>query len=894
MMKLSGREIRQRFIDFFATKHGHQHKPSASLIPVNPTVLLTPAGMLPFVPIFLGVEPPPNPPRVVTSQKCARISGKASDLAYVGRTPRHHTFFEMLGNFSFGDYFKVEAITWAWDFVAKELGIEPERLWVSVYYKDQESRDIWRDKVGLSNDRIIDRDEKDNFWGPPGETGPCGPCTEIYVDMSPTPHKTLPPEGLDDDCFVEIWNLVLMEQFKDGQGDFSPLQRKNIDTGMGLERIAMVMQGVPNTFETDLFLPILKRLAEMTGVPYKKDPETDVALKIVTDHMRCVTFAVADGIVPSNEGRGYIIRMVLRRAVRYGRALGINEPMLFKLVSTIRDTYQEAYPELQKQYDLVVDTIKAEEQRFLDTLERGSRMLDELIQATKASKKSMLSGDDVFKLYDTYGFPVELTEEMAAEKGMTVDQPGFELAMKAQKDQARQAQGKKRIVDDQLYSQLLQEVGSTEFKGYEGTEATGKIVAIIHEGQRQPEFGGTNQPFEIVLDATPFYPESGGQVGDRGIMYVPSGQQSQTVVVMDTQKVGDLIVHHCLFDQGGSIAVGTTVQAEVNPESRANSAAHHSATHLVHAALRQVLGDRVTQAGSRVAPDGARFDFTFHRAVTADEIRHVEQVVNQWIFSNTDRQTVVTDIESAKQQGALANFDEKYGDQVRVVAFGSHSKELCGGTHVDRLGDIGVFKITSEGAIASGVRRIEFVVGSLALQAFMASQVMVEQASQLLKVPPAEMTQRIERVLDEKKQLEKQLKALQERSLLEQVKQWPSEFTMTPVSLVVKSMNVDEADLLKFAAESAMRLFTEAVIILGASIAGKAHFVVVVPKSITASHGLKAGEIVKQLATHCGGGGGGSPQMAQAGGKHGERVEEALSVAKEQLTSQFATSPVSS
>lgn len=875
-MKLSGNDIRKKFIQYFRDRHGHLPLPSASLIPANPTVLLTPAGMLPFVPIFLGIEPPPSPPRVVSVQKCARVTGKASDLEYVGRTSRHHTFFEMLGNFSFGDYFKEEAIAWAWEFVTECLGLSPDRLWVTVYHTDEEARKIWEEKIGVAPERVLNRGEKDNFWGPPGPTGPCGPCSEIFVDRGEryacSPECSI--ERCECDRYMEIWNLVFMELFKDAEGKTSPLEKRNVDTGMGLERIAMVLQGVDNTFETDLLFPILKRAADLTGHRYHEAPDLDIALKIVTDHLRCVTFAIGDGIVPSNEGRGYVIRMILRRGIRYAKKLGMREPMLFKLVSTIRDLYQEIYPELKTNYNQIVDTIKAEEKRFLETLERGSRLLDEAMGSLKASGQSQLSGEDAFKLYDTYGFPLELTQEIAQEQGFTVDREGFEQAMKHQRERARAAQGDKTLIANPTYGDILQEFGPTRFLGYDTLESEAEIVALIHNGQRVERFEGVNQPFEIVLNQTPFYAESGGQAGDRGILYIPAGQKAQTVVVMDTKKIGDLHVHQCLFDQGGSISVGLSIRAEVDPETRMKTARHHSATHLLHAALKKQLGEQVGQAGSFVGTDGARFDFTFPRALKADEIRQIEMLVNQWILENIEQHVQVTDVETARQEGAVAMFNEKYGDQVRLVHFGPYSKELCGGTHVARLGDIGLFKITSESAVASGIRRLEYIAGELALRQITAIETEMEKVSSLLKVPQKEAAQRVERLLEEKKALEKTLKSLYEQRASAQVNEL-LHYKSPEQNFLVAQVNAGQPDTLKLMVESLARHLPQDLLFLGANIEGRAYFAASVPAPWI-EKGVKAGDLVKKAASLCEGGGGGKPNFAQAGGKLGNNVKIAL------------------
>lgn len=881
---LSGQAIREKFLQFFSQKHGHRIMPSASLVPTNPTVLLTPAGMLPFVPIFLGIEPAPEPPRAVSSQKCARVSGKASDLEFVGRTPRHHTFFEMLGNFSFGDYFKQGAIEMAWEFITVELKLPKDRLWITVFETDFESRDIWRDKMGVPEERILFCGAKDNFWGPPGATGPCGPCSEIHYDHlgeSKPEWKGDPstnPALLETDRFVEVWNLVFMELFKDADGNFSPLEKKNVDTGMGLERVTMVIQGKDNTFETDLLFPIVDHVAKLAKVHYKKGaPDIDVALKILADHSRCVAFAIADGIIPSNEGRGYIIRMILRRAVRYGRqALGLQGTFLHQLVSTIRDLYQATYPELKEKYQHIVDTIKLEESRFLETLERGSKRLEELIEETKAAKQTVINGEEAFKLYDTYGFPLELTADIAKEQGLSVDEDGFESAMQAQKEQARSARKGDRLVDDQVYSRIFEQVGATKFIGYEALSAQATVKALILDGQQVDTVEGTNQPFEAILDVTPFYAESGGQVGDRGAFSREDGHHGLTVVVNDTVKIGDMFVHKCLFDNGGSLSVGETLTAQVDPVSRQLSAIHHTATHLVHAALRKVLGDQVAQAGSMVSPEGARFDFTFNRSLKPVEVQRIEFLVNKEILNNSARLVENMDVDSAKKAGAIAMFDEKYGDSVRVVSYGAFSKELCGGTHVGQLGEIGLVKITSESAIASGVRRIELTAGERAYRLFKQIETEYQKSAELLKSPVAEVNQKIERLMDEMKAKEKTIKALEEKLAVGEVKRLLSLYTPeTP--WVVLQVDSSSPDGLKLMAEKlAGQLEPKPhVVLLAANIDQKAHLISLVSKAFI-DQGIKAGDLIKQAATICEGGGGGRPNMAQAGGKNPNKIPEAL------------------
>lgn len=876
---LSGAAIREKFIRFFSDKHGHRPVPSASLVPANPTVLLTPAGMLPFVPIFLGIEPPPEPPRAVSCQKCARVSGKASDLNYVGRTPRHHTFFEMLGNFSFGDYFKREAIAWAWAFVTEELNLPKEKLWLTVYHDDAEARQIWRDVTGVPESRILGRGRKDNFWGPPGPTGPCGPCSEIFFDRGgdPAGSPTDNPDLLDTDRFVEIWNLVFMELFQDEAGNTTPLAAKNVDTGMGLERIAMVVQGKDNTFETDLLYPIVDQVSRLCGIPYRQTETTDVALKIVADHVRCLVMAIADGIMPSNEGRGYVIRMLLRRAVRYGKKyLGFREPFLYKLVATVRNHYQNPYETLKTRYDHIVETVKREEQRFLETLERGSRRLEEVLETLRTTKSTVIPGEEAFRLYDTYGFPLELTRDMAAEEGFTVDEEGFGQAMTTQREQARTARGKgDAIVRDTLYGDILERVGPTRFVGYETLMAEAVVEALIVDGKPVDEVGGVNQPFEAVLSLTPFYAESGGQVGDRGSFSREEGHHGLTVVVNDTVKVGELTVHQCLFDNGGVLRVGEMLLAQVDPVARQQAAIHHTATHLLQAALREVLGDAVTQAGSRVSPEGARFDFTFPRGVSPDELARVEALINRWIRENIMREIRILPLDEARRTGALLMEGEKYGDRVRVVAYGAVSKELCGGTHADCLGEIALVKIVSESAIASGIRRIEMVAGEKAYKQFKQVEADLRDVAELLKTPLREAPLRVRRLLEELKSREKSLRQMEEQVALREIKAFQAEWSLArPVLL--RRMRGADMDGLRFMAEKLAQAVGPHVIVLAGDAEGKAAFVASVSPEYV-QLGLQAGNLVKQAAQLCGGGGGGRPNFAQAGGKDPSNIDAAMS-----------------
>ena len=612
---LKGNEIRKLYLDFFRGKYQHTVVPSSSLVPDNPTVLLTTAGMLQFLPIFLEIQPCPyEPARATSCQKCARAGGKDSDIENVGRTPRHHTFFEMLGNFSFGDYYKKEIIPWAWEFVTEVLKLDKNRLWITIFETDDEAYEIWRN-VGVPAERIKRKGKKDNFWGPPGASGSCGPCSEIHYDLGEEYSCGHPNCGIDTcecDRWVEIWNLVFTELYQDEEGNQSPLGKKNVDTGMGLERITMVCQGVASTFETDLLRPILDKVSSMCGVPYKQSEKTDVSLRIITDHARCVTFLISDGVIPGNEGRSYVLRMILRRALRHGKILGMELPFLYKLVDTVVENYGEAYPELVKNKQKVIDTIKAEEERFNKTLDRGYKLLEEFIEVKKD-----IDGESAFKLYDTFGFPLELTKEIAQENGLNVDEDGYKVAMQEQKDRAKAATAKISVTGDIKYAQVEKEVGSTNFIGYSENECNdAKILAQI-EGEGY---------VDIVLDKTPFYAECGGQVGDSG--YIEN--ETFKAEVLTTFKVNDLYVHRCSI-LNGDVEIGATVSAKIDIDKREEIRVHHTSAHLLQAALIKVVGDEVKQAGSYVDDERMRFDFTFSRAMTPDEIKKTENLMNKWI-----------------------------------------------------------------------------------------------------------------------------------------------------------------------------------------------------------------------------------------------------------------------
>jgi alanyl-tRNA synthetase len=854
---LKGNEIRQLYLDYFKNKHQHTIVESSSLVPDNPTVLLTTAGMLQFLPIFLGiVKSPYDPARATSCQKCARAGGKDSDIENVGRTPRHHTFFEMLGNFSFGDYYKKEIIPWAWEFVTEVLKLDKDRLWITIFETDDEAFDIWR-SVGVPAERIKRKGKKDNFWGPPGASGSCGPCSEIHYDLGEE-YKCSDDCGIDTcecDRWVEIWNLVFTELYQDEEGNQSPLEKKNVDTGMGLERITMVCQGVASTFETDLLKPILDKVSEMSGVPYKKSDKTDISLRIITDHARCVSFLISDGVIPGNEGRSYVLRMILRRALRHGKILGMELPFLYKLVDVVVDNYGEAYPDLVKNKAKIIDVIKKEEERFAKTLDRGYKMLEEFI-----SSKKDIDGESAFKLYDTYGFPFELTKEIAEENSLNIDEAGFKVAMQEQKDRAKAATAKISVTGDIKYAKVEEQVGSTEFVGYEENECQSKVLALI-EGEGY---------IDVVLDKTPFYAECGGQVGDSGILE----NESLKVEVLTTFKVNHLFVHRCQLING-EINVGDVVNSKIDLERRENIRIHHSSAHLLQAALIKVLGDEVHQAGSQVEPDRMRFDFTFSRAMTPDEVAKVESILNQWVAQGLNIHTDVMDIEQAKLTGATALFGEKYEDVVRVVSVGDEtciSKEFCAGTHARNTKDLRLVKIITEGAIAAGTRRIELAVGEAAFE-FMNSKVKeLDKLSLMFKIHYPEVVARVEKLQEENRELQKELVKVKEEHA-------KSKFA----TFVSKAQNIEGGKLFISRIENFDSNAVKSGIELLGSKLGESIIVLANDKMVISKvsdgfvkKGFNAGKLVGDIARATGANGGGRPNMAQGGIKDSSNLDEIL------------------
>ena len=856
---LTGNQIRQLYLDYFKNKHQHTIVESSSLVPDNPTVLLTTAGMLQFLPIFLGiVKSPYDPARATSCQKCARAGGKDSDIENVGRTPRHHTFFEMLGNFSFGDYYKKEIIPWAWEFVTEVLKLDKNRLWITIFETDDEAYEIWR-SVGVPADRIKRKGKKDNFWGPPGASGSCGPCSEIHYDLGEQ-YKCDDPRGCGiDTCecdrWVEIWNLVFTELYQDEEGNQSPLESKNVDTGMGLERITMVCQGVASTFETDLLKPIMDEVSKMSGVPYKKSEKTDISLRIITDHARCVTFLISDGVIPGNEGRSYVLRMILRRALRHGKMLGLDLPFLYKLVDVVVANYGEAYPDLVKNKAKIVDTIKKEEERFAKTLDRGYKLLDEFISA-----KKNIDGESAFKLYDTFGFPFELTKEIAEENGLTVDEAGFKVAMQEQKDRAKAATQKISVTGDMKYAKIEEKVGSTDFVGYEQNECDAKILDLV-EGDGY---------VDIILDKTPFYAECGGQVGDSG--YIENDDLKAEVLT--TFKVNKLFVHRSKVING-DVVIGENVHAKIDIPRREEIRLHHTSAHLLQAALIKVLGDEVHQAGSQVEENRMRFDFTFSRAMTPDELMKVEEILNNWVAQGLKVSTEVMDIEKAKLTGATALFGEKYEDEVRVVSIGNDvciSKEFCAGTHARNTRALRLVKIVSEGAIAAGTRRIELVVSSAAFEFMNAKVKEMDKLSQMFKTHYYEIFDRVEKLVEENRELQKELVKAKEENARSKFATFISKAQeIDGGKLFISKIEDFDSDAVKAGIELLSNRLGESIIVLANS-----KMVIAKVSDSFVKNGVNAGKIVGEIARATGANGGGRPNFAQGGVKDASKLDNIL------------------
>ncbi len=873
-------EIRKTFLDYFA-KNGHTVVTSSSLVPVNdPTLLFTNAGMNQFKNVFLGIDKL-NYSRAATSQKCVRAGGKHNDLDTVGRTPRHHTFFEMLGNFSFGDYFKTDAIKYAWEFLTDVVNIPAEKLWITVYKDDDEAFDLWQEVTGVKPERIIRLGDEDNFWSM-GDTGPCGPCSEIMYDRGAeyACSEDCAIGGCDCDRWLEIWNLVFMQYNRNEDGSINPLPRPSIDTGMGLERITSVLQGKNSNYDTDLFVPIIKQIEAITSRSYEPE-ENGFPFRVIADHSRSCTFLIADGVLPSNDGRGYVLRRILRRAVRFGRLLGIEEAFLYRTVATVISLMQDAYPELAQKQSFIEEVIKLEEERFMVTLNEGIKKVEEIIRVQAKEGTKVISGENAFMLYDTYGFPLDLTEDMAEENGFEVDKVGFAAMMENQRLRARQAnKGDNAFAEDILVAELLAELPKTEFTGYDYLAGKAKILAII-TGQSTVD-QAHNEKVMLVTESTPFYAESGGQVADYGVITGGSG----TMVVTDVKKVAGWVLH--LGEVDGYLNKHEEVTLETEVKRRSDIAKNHTATHLLHKALRQVLGEHAVQKGSLVEPNRLRFDFTHLTALQPEELKAVEAIVNQAIAGMYDIEYIVTDINSAKEMGATALFGEKYGDEVRVVKAEDFSMELCGGTHVKNTGEIGVFKILNEGSIGSGLRRIEAVTGPYAINYMNAMEEELNYAAHLLKCSPQEVGKRVEALYKSLKDKEKELENLKlEISKSSSADLIDKAVDIKGAKVLIEALPSQDANALRQNAEMLKDKLGSSVVLLGSVIEDKVAFVCFVSKDLVAK-GLHAGKIVGVAAKVAGGGGGGRPDMAQAGGKDVTKLGEALAEAKNMVENTFS------
>jgi alanyl-tRNA synthetase len=865
---LSGNELREIFLQFFEKK-GHKRVPSSSLIPAkDPTLLFTNAGMVQFKDYFLGLEKPPFK-RAVSCQKCMRAGGKHNDLENVGKTGRHHTFFEMLGNFSFGDYFKKEAIEYAWEFVTEVLKLPKERLYVSVFREDEEAFKIWRDYIRIPEDRIFLLDEKDNFWAM-GDVGPCGPCSEIYYDRGEefACGENCGIGKCDCDRYLEIWNLVFMQFERKEDGTLEKLSKPSIDTGMGLERIASVVQGVPSNYETDLLYPLVEFGAKVSGKPYRKDPKVDTSLRVIADHLRAMVFLISDGVLPSNEGRGYVLRRIIRRASRHGRLLGIKRPFLFEGVEEVVKIMKFAYPELEDSKDFVVKVVKAEEERFQKTLEKGMFVLQEIVERLKSSGKDLIPGEEVFKLYDTYGFPVDFILETANDENMKVDLDSFNKLLEEQRKRGRLSwKGKGMVsVSDEIAE--LEKECPTKFVGYSELETNARVVGIVKDGKLVSR-ATEGEKVLLILDKTPFYAEKGGQVGDTGRIVGSEG----ICEVNDTQNLtGSLISHHCIVKKG-RITVGDTVRAIVDGERRRSIARAHSATHLLHKALKEVLGDHVRQAGSLVMPDFLRFDFTHFSQVSREELEKVENLVYEWILANYPVETYETSYEKAIEEGAIALFDEKYGEVVRVVKIGDVSKELCGGTHVSRSGDIGLFKIVSESSVASGTRRIEAVVGKKSLELLREKEETLRSLSEIFQVQEGQLVKKAEQIVEELERTQKEVQKLQKKlatSELDALVRSAESINGIKV-LTAKLEGIVGKELVEVADSARNKLGNNSAVLLIGTKGEKAGIVVAISKNLTDR--FDAVELLNRSASKVGGRGGGRKDLAQGGLKGGSSFE---------------------
>jgi alanyl-tRNA synthetase len=876
MKKLTGSEIRQMFLEFFEQK-GHKIEPSASLIPVDdPSLLWINSGVATLKKYFDGRVVPDNP-RITNAQKSIRTN----DIENVGKTARHHTFFEMLGNFSIGDYFKEEAIEWAWEFLTdpKWIGFDPERLSVTIHPEDEEAYEIWKNKIGIPEERIIRLEG--NFWDI-GE-GPSGPNTEIFYDRGPeygddpTDPELYP--GGENERYLEVWNLVFSQFNHNPDGTYTPLPKKNIDTGMGLERMASVVQDVPTNFDTDLFMPIIEATEKISGEKYRVDAEKDVAFKVIADHIRTVTFAIADGALPSNEGRGYVLRRLLRRAVRYAKQINIERPFMYELVPVVAEIMADFYPNVKEKSEFVQKVIKNEEERFHETLNEGLAILSSLLEQAKQEGKQMLDGKDVFRLYDTYGFPVELTEEYALEKGLSLDIEGFEKEMERQRERARSA--RQDVGSMQVQGGVLSSITEeSRFVGYDQFEVKGTVKVLVKDDELVDEVH-EGEEVQFILDQTPFYAESGGQVADKGLLT----NEEVEVEVQEVQKAPNGQHLHTGIVKKGSLKKNMKVLASIDLASRSKITKNHTATHLLHQALKDVLGDHVNQAGSLVEPDRLRFDFSHFGQVQPEELEQIETIVNEKIWANLPVTIDYKGLEEAKAMGAMALFGEKYGDIVRVVSVGDYSLELCGGCHVPNTSVIGLFKIVSEGGIGAGTRRIEAVTGEAAYRLLNDQVQMLKDVAQKLKSHPKDVITKVDALLQEMKELQRENESLAAKlsnieagNLADKVKE------VEGIKVLASKVNVADMNSLRNMVDELKQKLESGIVVLGTAQNGKVNIIAGVTKDLV-NKGYHAGKLVKEVASRCGGGGGGRPDMAQAGGKNPEQLDEALQFVEEWIKS---------
>lgn len=865
---MTGDDLRNKFLTYFEERD-HKVVKSSSLVPDDdPTLLFTNAGMVQFKRTFLGEEKRPYV-RAASSQKCVRAGGKHNDLENVGYTGRHHTFFEMLGNFSFGDYFKKGAIELAWELMTRHYGVGEDKLWVSVFERDDEAHRLWSELTSLPEERIVRLGEKDNFWAM-GDTGPCGPCSEILIDQGAAFSCGRPDcrVGCECDRYLELWNLVFMEFNRDASGKMTPLPKPSIDTGMGLERIAAVIQNCQSNYETDFFMPIIKEIESVSGHGFGESPEADVSIKVIADHSRSATFLVGDGVLPSNEGRGYVLRRILRRAIRYGRTLGLSRPFLYRTAGRVARVMQKPYPELLEADAYIQNIIKGEEERFLATLDTGLRVLEDELAELRARGVSEIPGELIFKMYDTFGFPVDLIEDIVRDDRMSLDMPGFDQAMAGQRERSRA-----RTVaypTGSPFGTLSAQGVKTEFAGYDHTTIDSDVLMVVVDGRAVGE-GREGDVIELVTSKTPFYGEAGGQVGDCGRI---AGQDFEMAVLDTVKDPNDLIIHKGKVLRG-TIAAGQTVTLAVEKERRLAIESSHTATHILHAVLRKVLGDHVKQSGSLVAPDRLRFDFTHFAAVDEETLQQIEGLVNERIRENTPVEVEEMDADEAFKTGATALFEEKYGERVRLVAVEGFSRELCGGTHTKRTGNIGLFRIVSEGAVAAGVRRIEALTGKAALACTQQASRTLSVLAAMLKARPDELPDKLHKVMAQLKSTDKELESLKARAaakasdqLLGGVK------NVDGVSVLAQEVSVDTPSALRDMADNLKDKLKSGIVVLGSKTQDKVLLVSVVTKDHLKKY--HAGRIVKQVAAIVGGGGGGRPDMAQAGGTKPEKLGEAL------------------